>query len=352
VTATPTRPQPGSHPNPARRTLAAFALASLFVLPTIASAAIVEKWHTGAGDTYRKINESFLNEDGVYKLITGEASGADEKIGIRSAATGALLAQSTLAYDVSAYYLLDVDGDGDLEIIVRDGNTWKFDCLDYTTGSSTLAVRWSYLMIAPGGQYELEFVDLDNTGHPYLVFNPAGTDSFLVYWGSNAASVARFRVAGDLGNGWSTHLIAANVDSDDKQELLIDFRASPNPNSSEYGPGGQDELWVFESTTALDVEPGVTDARSVALGPSYPNPSFSLSRIEYTLPTAGPVTLRLYDVTGRVVRTLVDGKVDAGRHQAEWDGRDAQGHTLPAGAYFYKLHAGGRSETRRVVRLH
>ena len=101
----------------------------------------------------------------------------------------------------------------------------------------------------------------------------------------------------------------------------------------------------------METEPGPVRLRAVELGSSFPNPATSTTRIEYRVPSRGAVTLRLLDVTGREVRVLVDGEVDAGPHEAVWDGRDAHGRTLPAGTYFYELTAADETMSRRVIRL-
>ncbi len=329
----------------ARRVFAVLALTSLFVLPTLASGAIVEKWHT-SGANYRVISEfGALNEDGTFYLLTGEIAGSDERIGVRSAVTGALMAQSTLAYRVNAMWAGDLDADGDIEIIVWDANTAKFDCLDYTPGSSTLAVRWSYLPIAGAGvSLRLQFVDFDGNGKLYLVF---GSGAKIVVRDRNGVLTSTTDLPVPIGSGWGLNSLgAADYDTDDREELLIRYSYSEGP-----GAAGQDILFLYESNPTVAVEPGMSSSRSVELGPSYPNPTFRLSRVEYSLPTSGPASLRLFDVTGREVRTLVNGNVEAGRHEAIWDGRDGQGRQVPAGAYFYELNAGGQKASRRVVRL-
>ena len=74
--------------------------------------------------------------------------------------------------------------------------------------------------------------------------------------------------------------------------------------------------------------------------------------LAYDLPRAGRVTLRIYDVGGRLVRSLVSGEVqEAGRHTVEWDGRDVAGAATGAGLYFGRLGVGGESDVRRVVRV-
>ena len=64
----------------------------------------------------------------------------------------------------------------------------------------------------------------------------------------------------------------------------------------------------------------------------------------------GHVVLRIYDVSGRLVRSLVSGAVqEAGHHSVDWDGRDATGAATHAGLYFGRLEAGGGSDVRRLV---
>ncbi|MBD3336196.1 MAG: hypothetical protein GF355_11835 [Candidatus Eisenbacteria bacterium] len=74
--------------------------------------------------------------------------------------------------------------------------------------------------------------------------------------------------------------------------------------------------------------------------------------IEYALGETAGVSLGIYDVHGRVVRTLVDGtRHNAGIHRADWDGRDAGGAPAPNGVYFYRVEAGDRTALGRVLRI-
>jgi hypothetical protein len=83
-----------------------------------------------------------------------------------------------------------------------------------------------------------------------------------------------------------------------------------------------------------------------------PNPFVESTVIRYAVPQAAPVTLRVYDVTGRVVRVLVaSDRVDAGEHRVTWDGTNDQGMAVSSGVYFYRLDNGKQSMTRRTVLL-
>jgi len=72
-----------------------------------------------------------------------------------------------------------------------------------------------------------------------------------------------------------------------------------------------------------------------------PNPLRSHTQISYALPTAGNVSLRVYDVTGRTVRTLTSGFQKAGNYSVDWDARDSYGKQVPYGIYFYRLECYG-----------
>jgi len=61
------------------------------------------------------------------------------------------------------------------------------------------------------------------------------------------------------------------------------------------------------------------------------------------------VALRVFDTSGRHVVTLRDGPEPAGRHRVRWDGTDALGRAVPAGVYFYTLHASGEEESRKLL---
>lgn len=82
-----------------------------------------------------------------------------------------------------------------------------------------------------------------------------------------------------------------------------------------------------------------------------PNPFGATTEIPFVMPSAGRVSIRVFDVSGRLVRTLVDGERAAGVGRATWDGRDASGRPLPAGIYFAKLTALGVESTARIMKL-
>ena len=90
---------------------------------------------------------------------------------------------------------------------------------------------------------------------------------------------------------------------------------------------------------------------SVFLEMPQPNPVTGSTWIEYGLPTAGNVELRLYGVDGRKIQTLVSGNHDAGVYRIQWNGQTASGHTVAAGRYYLELRAGGIRAKEAVLVL-
>lgn len=97
-----------------------------------------------------------------------------------------------------------------------------------------------------------------------------------------------------------------------------------------------------------DPENAVTSYR---LSQNFPNPFNPNTNISFQIPVAGHVYINIYDVSGKLVRTLVDEHKERGLHAVGWDGKDNNSNTLATGVYFYRLQAGSYSETRKMVLL-
>ncbi|MEZ4654766.1 MAG: FlgD immunoglobulin-like domain containing protein [Candidatus Eisenbacteria bacterium] len=82
-----------------------------------------------------------------------------------------------------------------------------------------------------------------------------------------------------------------------------------------------------------------------------PNPFGERTRLAFGTPRAGHVRSGVYDAAGRLVRTLADGNLPAGRHELTWDGRNDADSPVPAGIYWYRVELDGHAESRRVVRV-
>ena len=99
--------------------------------------------------------------------------------------------------------------------------------------------------------------------------------------------------------------------------------------------------WVTSEPTSNDEDPVV--ARQFRLAPAYPNPFNPTTTIQYTLEQAGEVSIQVYDVLGRQVAELVEGRQIAGTHTLQFD---ANG--LSSGIYYVRMISGNFSETRSI----
>jgi hypothetical protein len=111
------------------------------------------------------------------------------------------------------------------------------------------------------------------------------------------------------------------------------------------GDGGGYHFTQATSPAPVSV-PLITELR-----PNRPNPFNPTTTIEFSLARQENVTLAVYDVTGRLVKMLLDEPKAAGRYQQVWEGRDNAGAPLASGVYFLRMNAGTKSFVRKMVML-
>jgi len=84
---------------------------------------------------------------------------------------------------------------------------------------------------------------------------------------------------------------------------------------------------------------------------NYPNPFNATTRIQFTLPQAGPVRLEVFNMLGQRVSTLINKEMPAGYYTFEWNGRDGFGNDVASGMYLYKIMAGDYSGSKKMILL-
>ncbi len=140
----------------------------------------------------------------------------------------------------------------------------------------------------------------------------------------NLTGSVQFRfLACDLNNGG---LVEAAIDDFGIETLIADLTALPGDDAPQH--------W------------------SLQLSQSRPNPFHPGDgpvTLRFSMAKAGPATVQVYDIAGRLVRTLAEGGQTAGEHSLHWDGKDDAGYNVSSGVYFYRLQTGGEQVSKSLV---
>jgi hypothetical protein len=265
----------------------------------------------------------------------------------------------------------DEDGDNDLAVV----NSADSVSILENYGDSTFAAAVNYdVGSAPGS---ICVADLDGDGDSDLAVTHSDSVSILINVSADHIAPAvptGFTVAYNTGSGnllswdpcpdgdFDCFRVYRSSDPDfiPSPSELIDSLTGTNWNDPDY-----DGWPVYYRLTALDFvgnesDPaapetvtGVTASvipQTYGLYPNVPNPFNPTTTIGYDVPAGGSqVTLRIYDVAGRLVRTLVNGTQKPGRKTVVWDGRSGSGQMVATGVYFYRMTAPGFEQTRKMV---
>jgi hypothetical protein len=128
--------------------------------------------------------------------------------------------------------------------------------------------------------------------------------------------------------------------------VLLRWRLSSDGYVTSWG-------WAVDNIVVTSSGPtGIGDTpRVVTLNQNYPNPFNPSTTIAFNLPHSGATSLVVYDVRGRLVRTLIDGVLQVGPQNLEWDGRNNAGQRVATGVYMYRLTFGNIVQQKKMVLL-
>jgi len=118
-------------------------------------------------------------------------------------------------------------------------------------------------------------------------------------------------------------------------------------NTSYYSGTGQ----FIVNNTVTAIEDKKIIPTQFELSQNYPNPFNPTTVINYSLPNNAFVVLKIYDMLGREIKTLVNNEMNAGKYSISWKGEDNNGNKVTSGIYIYKISAGNYSAARKMVVL-
>ena len=218
----------------------------------------------------------------------------------------------------------------DVEVVFEIDMSYLYDGPE---AGDTLAVNGSVAPLGWDVPSQSELLD-DGAGHD-------GAAGDLIYTGSVIFPDSSSFVV-DYKYLWNS---AYECTTQNNRYFWIDdqgFDATGNPLVL-----GVDIFNVCHYTEAgeLPLDAGLT------LRGNFPNPFNPKTNIAFSLAEPGRVRLEIFDLSGRLVRTLIDAQADAGEHVAEWNGRDANGAPVSSGIYFAKVSANGAAESKKMTLL-
>jgi hypothetical protein len=133
----------------------------------------------------------------------------------------------------------------------------------------------------------------------------------------------------------------------DRNAELVVFAQAPASDGREVLQAAK---VLVPNLTQTGIEDDIEIPESIALGQNYPNPFNAETKIDFQT-NGGAVTLEVYDLTGALVRTLVDGSLEAGHYSATWNGLDESGSEVASGVYFYRLSSPDSELAKRMTLL-
>jgi hypothetical protein len=250
---------------------------------------------------------------------------------------------------------VDVDGTGPEEIIVAAFGSGARDVhlLQQSGDSLTSHV----ISTAPASSFRLyggAAGDLDDDGELDFVFGtrqatPNGLIHRLEYQGGDITDPNNWELS-DLDSLISTTatqydiINVANLDGDADDEVV--YTGTPRDNASTDPP----QPIVVLDRTSTGIDDGVANLpNGFDLHQNYPNPFNPETQISFTIPRTLKVSLKIYNIVGQEVRTLVNETKASGTYTVRWDGSNSQGIKVGSGVYVYTIRAGEFVQSRKMT---
>jgi hypothetical protein len=283
-----------------------------------------------------------IDNDGDFDFFSGETEGNITFYRNTGSATNPIFALETNNFDsidvgsLSTPTLADIDNDGDLDLFIgeRDGNINFYR----NTGTSTNPVftfeTENFADIDVGLFSTPTFIDIDHDGDLDLFIGEnSGNINFFRNTGTSTNPVFTLETENFimLDTGYESAPCFVDIDGDGDDDLF----------AGEFDGG----LYFYRNVTQTSVASRTTpQSQSFELYQNYPNPFNPVTTIEYSVPKTGFVTINLYDVLGREIKTLVNEEKTIGNYSIELNVNE-----ISSGIYYYRMQAGSFFDTKKLV---
>jgi hypothetical protein len=196
-------------------------------------------------------------------------------------------------------------------------------------------------VVAPDGgeqwnvdsEHEITWVASDNQA----------VDSLSVYYSTDGGATFPYALGTGEQNDSTLTWIVPNTPSDSCVVKIVAYDSSLNSAEDV-----SNAFFSIKSLIGTEPTPGVA---WFGLMQNHPNPFNPFTRIEFSMDERVDVSLRVYDVSGRVVKTLVQEVVPVGTHAVTWNGEDESGRAVASGIYVCRLETRAKTDMRKMVLL-
>ncbi len=190
------------------------------------------------------------------------------------------------------------------------------------------------------------------TEDPYFCYD-SGYVGIMTVWYNNGSTnngYNKIYAYNSLANSWVPLIPTGNHNA-----VMVGQKTALVARSS--GGGSPAKLYAFDpqrQVTAVEDEEFTDDGilpEKFTLSQNYPNPFNPSTVVEYSLPRREKITIEIFDILGRKVRTILEQEMAAGKYRTVWNGRDDRGGEVATGVYFCRLTAGSESLSKKMVLL-
>lgn len=316
----------------------------------------VETYQTPQLDTLRQ-DAVFYNNIGIADL---DGDGDDEIIGVTYSSTPRVFVLNMPAGDLSQFDMNDPtqistiktvtaqfggeigdpNGDGKFDFMMADYRRSKISALTLTGTDPMAPSSWTPSEAFYDDSWvpkpSMSEYDTTTGTHPTDP-NQSEYDYYLYHWNDGVHSLT--------DGSFAVHQLN-DYDKDGKKELWINTLQSPF----------SDSWFIIAEATQTGVEISkwkIIKPEDYKLEDAYPNPFNMNCTIKYTLPLDKAVSVKIYNMLGQEVKTLIDNKFQLkGNHEISWDGTNNLGNIVASGTYIYSLEVGKHvQQTKRMTLL-
>ena len=236
----------------------------------------------------------------------------------------------------SLLFCAHLDGDAALDLAVASYLSDSVFILK-NNGNGTFQTKVGYGV--GDSPYSVFCADLDGDTDLDLAVTNQKNDKISILKNNGNGT---FQTAVNYGAGDSpVSVFCADLDGDSDLDI-----AAANDN------GGNVSILLNQTVTDVEEDEGIVQRPDgYSLSQNHPNPFNQATKIEFALRRSGFVTLSIYDILGRKVKTLVSEHLSSGYKSVLWDGKDDSRRDAASGIYFYQMRVGDFAETKRLVLL-